>query len=257
MVLPVCTVFEETSLMAGIRSHYAQLMEKAVDPPGEAKSDVWIFTQLAKRLGFGEAFDKPIDRYIEACLDGSGITLEQLKKGPVKPVPTPYIPLKDGKFRTPIGKAMLFVQDWKNKQFSPIVKYYRPVESPKSSPELFNKYPLMAIQRRLYRTINSSFSTLPWIIEAHGDKPHIMIHPEDASARGIKNGDKTAVFNDRGEHKAIAIVTQHVKRGVVVLENGWWEQQGGSSSHVTNDKPEPLGNGQSGNSTLVQLRREA
>lgn len=257
LVLPTCTIFEETNLMAGIRSHYIQLMEKAVEPPGEAKSDVWIFTQLAKRLGFSQAFDKPIESYIEACLDGSNVTLAQLKVGPVKPVPTPYVPFKEGKFRTPTGKAMLFVQDWKRWNYSPIVHYYRSVESPQGSPELFKKYPLMAIQRKVFRNIHTSFNALPWMDEAWGSKPTVMIHPDDAQSRGIKNGATTVIFNDRGQHKAVAVVTQHVKKGVVVLENGWWEQQGGSSSHVTNDKPEPLGHGQSCNNTLVQVRGEA
>jgi anaerobic selenocysteine-containing dehydrogenase len=218
---------------------------------------VWIFTQLAKRLGFGEPFDKPIEQYIEACLDGSGITLAQLRNGPVKPVPTPSVPFKGGKFRTPTGKAMLFVQDWKNKNYSPVVRYYRPVESPQGSPGLFKKYPLMAVQRKVFRNIHSSFNSLPWIEEAWGSKPTVMIHPEDAKRRGIKNGSPTVIFNDRGEHKAVAVVTRHVKKGVVVLENGWWEQQGGSSSHITSDRPEPLGFGQSCNDTLVQVRGEA
>lgn len=257
LVLPTCTIFEETNLMAGVRSHYVQLMEKAVEPPGEAKSDIWIFTELAKRLGFGEAFDKPIEKYIEAALEGSGITLEQLKQGPVKPVPTPYIPFKGGKFRTPTGKAMLFVQDWKIKQkLSPIVTYYRPVESPKGSPQLAAKYPLMAVQRKTVRTIHSSFGTLPWVNEAFPDRPHFMIHPEDALSRGIKNGDVALIFNGRGQHRAIADITRHVKQGLIVLENGWWEQQGGSTSHLTNDVPEPLGHGQSCNSTLVEVKRE-
>ena len=65
------------------------------------------------------------------------------------------------------------------------------------------------------------------------------------------------MFNARGEHRALATVTRHVKKGVVCLENGWWEQMRGSSNHVTNDKPEPLGNGQSCNNTLVQVRRKA
>lgn len=42
LVLPVTTIFEDTSLMAGVRSQYVQLMEKAVEPPGEAKPDYWI-----------------------------------------------------------------------------------------------------------------------------------------------------------------------------------------------------------------------
>jgi anaerobic selenocysteine-containing dehydrogenase len=257
MVLPTCTIFEETNLMAGIRSHYVQLMEKAVEPPGEAKSDLWIFTQLAKRLGFGEAFDKPIETHIEACLAGTGITLAQLKEGPVKPVPVPYVPFKEGAFRTPTGKAMLFVQDWKAKNHSPIVHYYRPVESPQGSPNQFKKFPLMAVQRKLFRNIHTSFNTLPWLNQSWGDKPGVIIHPDDAASRGIKSGDVAIVFNERGQHKAKALVTQHVKKGVIVLDNGWWEQQGGSSSHVTNDKPESLGFGQSCNDTLVDLRKEA
>ncbi|WP_371364233.1 Putative dimethyl sulfoxide reductase chain YnfE [Sporomusa rhizae] len=257
MLLPVCTVFEETNLMAGIRSHYVQLMEKAVEPPGEAKSDIWIMTELAKRLGFGETFDKPIEKYIEAVLDGTGITLDQIKKAPVKPVATPYIPFAGGKFRTPSGKAMLFVQDWKTKKnLSPIATYYRPVESPLGSPELFKKYPLMAVQRKQHRSIHSSFSTLPYLNEATTNRPHLMLHPDDAANRGIHSGDVVIAFNERGQHKAVADVTSKIKKGVVSLENGWWEQQGGSSSHVTNDKPEPLGHGQSCNSTLIEVKKE-
>jgi anaerobic selenocysteine-containing dehydrogenase len=258
LVLPVCSIFEETNLMAGIRNHYIQLMEKAVEPPGEAKSDVWIFTQLAKKFGFGEAFDKPIEQHIETCLEGTGVTLEELKKGPVKPVPTPSIPFKGGKFRTPTGKANLFIQDWKDKnKLSPIVKYYRPVESPKGSPDLFTKYPLMAVHHKTHRSVHSSFSTLSWINEATWDKAHVTLNAADAAERGIMDEDPVVVYNDRGEHKALARVTHGMKKGVIALEDGWWEQQGGSSSYISNDKPEPFSFGQSNNSTLVQVRKEA
>lgn len=258
LVLPVTTIFEDTSLMAGIRSHYVQLMEKAVEPPGEAKPDYWIFIELAKRFGLGEAFDKPIEVHIKASLKDSGVTLEQLKKGPVKPVPTPSVPFKDGVFRTPTKKAHFFVEDWAQKDFSPVVTYIRADECVKNeSNNLVNKYPLMAAQYKMARSIHSSFSTLPWINEVHQSKPEVLIHPNDAEKRGIKDGTKTVVYNDRGEHHAIAVVTTHIKEGVVGLQNGWWEQQGGSSSHITNDKPEPLGNGQSCNNSLVEIRKEA
>lgn len=258
LVLPVTTIFEDTSLMAGTRSHYVQLMEKAVEPPGDAKPDYWIFAQLAKRFGFGEVFDKPIEEIIETCLEGTGITLEQLKKGPVKPVPTPSVPFKDGQFRTSTGKAHFFVEDWKTKGYSPIATYIRADEFVKNkSSKLAEKYPLMATQYKMARSIHSSFSNLPWINEVHQSEPEILIHPNDAKKRGINHGDKIAAYNHRGEHRAVAIVTTHIKEGVVALQNGWWEQQGGSSSHVTNDKPEPLGSGQSCNNTLVEVRKEA
>ncbi len=70
LVLPVTTIFEDTSLMAGVRSQYVQLMEKAVEPPGEAKPDYWIFARLAERFGFGDVFNQPIEHYIDTCLAG-------------------------------------------------------------------------------------------------------------------------------------------------------------------------------------------
>lgn len=257
LILPVTTIFEDTSLMAGVRSHYIQLMEQAVEPPGEAKPDYWIFAQLANRLGFGEAFDKPIEEHIKACLEGTGVTLEQLRKGPVKPVATPSIPFKDGEFRTTTKKAHLFVEDWKLKNYSPIVTYIQADEFAKNkTSKLVEKYPLMAIQYKMPRSIHSSFSTLPWINEVHQSEPETLIHPNDAKKRGIKDGQKVVVFNDRGEHHVKAVITPHIKEGVVALQNGWWEQQGGSSSHVTNDKVEALGSGQSCNNTLVDIRKE-
>lgn len=258
LVLPVTTIFEDTSLMAGTRSHYVQLMEKAVDPPGEAKPDYWIFSELAKRMGFGEAFDKPIEDHINAVLSGTNITLEQLKKGPVKPAETPYVAFEDGNFRTATGKAHLYVEEWKAMNYKPVVTYIQADELIKNkSSKLTNKYPLMAVQRKLPRSIHSSFSTLPWINEVHTSEPEVMIHPNDAKKRGIKAKDWVIIYNDRGEHRAKADVTTHIKEGIISLENGWWEQSGGSSSYVTNDKVEPLGNGHTCNNTLVEIRKES
>ncbi len=257
LVLPVTTIFEDLSLMAGVRSHYVQLMEKAVDPVGEAKPDYWIFARLAERFGFGEVFNQPIEHYIENCLAGTGITIEQLRHGPIKPAEVPWIPFKDGIFRTPTKKAHFFIEAWQKKDFPPIVTYMQVKESPKGSPELARKYPLMAVQRKLARSIHSSHGMNEWILEVQRNQPNIMIHPEDAASRNIHNGAWAIAFNHRGEHRALAVVTRQIKRGVVCLDNGWWEQQGGSSSHVTNDHAEVLGSGHCCNSTLVDVRAEA
>ncbi|RDT56521.1 DMSO reductase [Escherichia coli] len=257
LVLPVTTIFEDVSLMAGVRSHFVQLMEKAVEPPGEAKPDYWIFARLAERFGFGDVFNQPIEHYIDACLKGSGITREMLAKGPVKPIEGDWIPFKDGQFRTSTGKAHLFIEEWAQKQFSPVVTWKQVTESVKGSPELAKEYPLMAVQRKLARSVHSSHGMNEWILEIQRNRPNVMIHPDDARQRGIEAGKWVTVFNHRGEHRAIADVTTHIKRGVVCLDNGWWEQQGGSSSHVTNDQVEKLGNGHCCNSTLVEVRKEA
>lgn len=44
-------------------------MEKAVDAPGEAKSDLEIFTELARRYDFGDAFDVPMETLISNVIE--------------------------------------------------------------------------------------------------------------------------------------------------------------------------------------------
>ena len=72
-----------------------------------------------------------------------------------------------------------------------------------------------------------------------------------------QDGDAVVVFNDRGEHHGVALVNDLIKPGVVGLQNGWWEQQGGSSSYVTNDKWRTLGGTHCCNQTLVDVKKEA
>jgi len=53
-------------------------------------------------------------------------------------------------------------------------------------------------------------------------EPSIKIHPADASARNIANGDRVLVRNDQGECQFYADVTEDTRSGVVVTEGLWW-----------------------------------
>lgn len=243
--------------MAGTRNHYVQLIEKAVEPQGEAKPDYVIFGELAKRLGFGDRYIVPVEQMIRNVLKPSGITYEKIKKGPVCPVKGPWIPFKDGKFYTPTGKAHLFCEPWAAKGFLPVVTYRQVKESPVGNPELAKKYPLMAIQRKVIRNIHTSFQNNEWLDELFAKEPTVQMHTKDAQARGIKQGDKVVVYNDRGQHPTVAIVNDDILPGVLCLENGWWMGQNGfnSSSVLTNDTVEVLGTGTSICSTLVDVKK--
>lgn len=257
ILLPATTVFEYDSVMAGARNHYVQLIEKAVQPQGEAKPDYWIYGQLAKRFGFAEAFDIPVEQMIKNVLKPSGITYEEIKKKPTSPVKAPWIPFKDGYFKTPNGKANFYCEPWVAKGFLPVVTYIQVKESPKGDPKLAEKFPLQAIQRKVIRNIHTSFQNNEWIEQLFGKEPSVLMNTKDASKRGIKHGDHVVVFNDRGEHPTIAVVNDNILPGVVCLENGWWMGQNGfnSSSVLTNDAIEVLGTGTAICSTLVEVRK--
>ena len=258
LVLPCAAVFETEDILCNARSHLLQLSEKAVEAPGQAHDDLWIFTQLAKKMGVGEDFDHDNEYFIRKALEGSGYTYEQLKKEhAIDAYPKDYIPYKGGEFLTATKKAELYQPAWAKKGLKPVPSYYRCAETVGGDSGLDAKYPLAVVQRKLNRTVHSTFGGLKSISAVTRDYACVMINPADAASRNIKDDDKVVVFNDRGEHRARAIVTDLVSPGILCAENGWWEQQGGSSSYVTNDAIGPLATEHCCNETLADVRKEA
>lgn len=258
LVLPCTGVFETEGVLANHRSHWIQLCEKAVDGPGESKSDFEIFAELAGRFGFGDAFGKPMEEMIANVLEPTGVSYDELvEKKAVDVVGKDYIPYKDGVFLTKSKKAEFWVAAWKKEGFNPIASYARAEEDARNADELAAKYPLFSVQRKTYRGVHSTFNNLEWMDEVCNTRPVILLNAADAAARGIADGDEVVAFNDRGEHRGVAEVGERIKQGVVGLQNGWWEQQGGSSSYVTNDKWKTLGGTHCCNQTLVDVKKEA
>lgn len=256
LVLPVTTIFEYETLLAGARTHYVQWSEKAVEPQGVAKPDRWIFAQLAKRLGFGEAFDLSAEEMARNVLKPSGITLEEVKAHPVCPVKGDWVPFAGGQFRTPTKKAHLFCESWAEKGFPPILTYIRAKESPKGDPKLGQNFPLQAIQHKVIRNIHTSHQHNEWLNEVFPDAPTVEMNAKDAQRRGLKDRDFALVYNERGEHKARVIITA-IREGTVALENGWWFDTDGftTSSVLTNDAIEVLGSATCIGSTLVEVKK--
>jgi len=111
IVLPATTMYEIDSYMT--YGPIFKLREKLIDPVGEARNDYLILTELAERLGYGDAYPRTEDDLLRHVLEGSGFTLEDVRAngGEVR-IPTVMMQYKkwekgqlrdDGKagFRTP------------------------------------------------------------------------------------------------------------------------------------------------------------
>lgn len=252
LVLPVTAVFETENVTASMRSNIVSLSEAKLTPPGEAKSDLQIAALLADKLGFGDKFNQEPKVYIDNVVKPLGLSYDQLEKEKAVDMrDADYIAFKDGDFPTDSKRAELFVPSWEEEGFPPIPEYRRPQES------LLNatKYPFAAVQRKSYRTVHTTFSELDQLQKAFDEVPPIIINSQDAAAKGIASGDTVTVFNDRGTHTGKAKVTSKLLKGVIVLENGWQDGIGGSSSAVTSNLYPTLGTIHCCNSTLVDVRK--
>lgn len=267
IVLPVATLFEHYDIMCASRSYYYHLMDKAIDPFMEARPDGWIYTELAKRLGFGELFNKTEEEWINTVMAPTGLTVESLRaSGPVwiwsdpkynkyktKWANPPHYFFKDTPFMTASGRFEFHASRWEDLGFEPLVEYFPPEESEGTAPDLFKKYPLSLVANKIRTKVHSTYALMPWLSEIY-PKGWVTISNADAEARGIKDGDMVEVFNDRGSIKVAAHVNSGIRPGVVSMPNGWWMQQGTCSSVLTNDYTHPLTYGHSLNSTLVQVK---
>jgi anaerobic selenocysteine-containing dehydrogenase len=68
--------------------------------------------------------------------------------------------------------------------------------------------------------VNSSHANQPRLLDAAGE-PRLRIHPEDASKRGIKDGDPVRVFNSRGSVALRAELTDDMRPNIVIMLHGW------------------------------------
>jgi anaerobic selenocysteine-containing dehydrogenase len=107
--------------------------------------------------------------------------------------------------------------------------------------------------------LNSTFVNVEAMRRAAGE-PTVEIHPSDARARAIGDGDWVRVFNDRGAFRARAAVGETVKPGVVVAQAIWWNKyspEGANCNATTSSRLTDLGGGATFFDNLVQVERAA
>lgn len=234
IVLPVAFLFERTDLSNG-QNPFVKLMDKAVDPLGEAKGDFEIITLLGQGMDYNDYFTQSLEEFLESCVTNdtaseAGITWERLKEEhaiwsyPEEPVvigltTPPFTPTGRMEFYHEGIKPMHDVgQDWDMIKES-CWFWEPPVEAWHENP-LTATYPLILISERDKFKTHTMFNNVPMIQELNPE-PYLKINPVDADARGIQEGDTVLVKNDRGYMHIKAVINNGCKPGIIVIDHGW------------------------------------
>ena len=232
LVLPACTYLEKTDLLSS-NNFYLQYMPKVIDPLFESKSDLDAIRMVAGKMGVGKYFDKTPDEYLREILrlgkpdvdpTVKGLTWEQLttKAVHLNTDPMPYVPFYDKKFPTKSGKIEFYVE-MLVPHGQQLCEHQEPIEASPSNP-LYKKFPLVFLSTHTRFRTHSQYVNLPWLKEINnGGQGFLEINPVDAKARGIADGDPVRVFNDRGEMKVYARLTEAIKPGVINCYQGGWD----------------------------------
>jgi anaerobic dimethyl sulfoxide reductase subunit A len=281
LILPACTSFETWGLQDGWKyGDEVLLMPKLVEPLAESRSDYRVLAEVAHRLGIGEAFTQGRDEreWVDAMLDIyrrgrfpdiPGVDeFESANIGAYSlAVTDPAIAFSDFRedpekhpLNTPSGKIEIFSRELfdmgRPDEIPAVPKYIEEWESP-FGPEA-EQYPLQVIGSHGLHRVHSTHENNDWLDEAFPQR--VFMNAVDARDRGISDGDRVRVFNDRGSIELPCRVTSRILPGVVDIPQGaWWQpdrdgiDRRGCVNVLTPDRLTPLAFGNAQHTVMVEI----
>src|SRR5271156_5248652 len=228
IVLPATMFLEHDDFYSGGGHQYIILGPKLIDPPGECRNNHEVHCALARRLGamhpgFAMTPRELIDWTLRNSGRGTLAELEAKRWIDCQPdfAAAHYI---DG-FSYP-DRKFRFKPDWRNVRFRSRVRA-GPVETMPALPDHWDvieevdaAHPFRLATSPARNFLNSSFNETPTSIKRER-RPEVMIHPQDAAAAGIADGEAVVLGNARGEVRLHARVYDGVRRGVLIAESIW------------------------------------
>jgi anaerobic selenocysteine-containing dehydrogenase len=284
LILPATMQAEQLDIMVTWGHLYLSLNQPAIAPPGECVPNVELFRRLAKTMGFDDDYWDRTDR--EMLIDFhdwdapalQGITMEKLEEvGWMRlnvGAPDVRAPHAEGNFPTPSGKCEFksslaeggnfVVPVWRSMYdamqpggyVDPVPDYIPPFESPQSNPELAARFPLSIISPKPHAFLNSQYGNALDKQNTQGIQ-RVFIHPDDAAAREIVEGDLVRVFNDRGGFQGPAVMELGIMPGLVMANVGHWQNKssGSTVNSITADRHCTLGNAGVYGDNLVEVEK--
>ena len=228
VILPASAFYEKSGTFSNT-DRRVQMGRQAVNPPGDAKQDLWILQEIANRLGCGWTYSGPEDVFNEmrqAMPSIAGMTWDRLETEdsltyPLENVGDP-------------GEAIIFTDgfptDSGRGRFVP-AEYIHADEMPD------NEYPLIFITgRQLEHWHTGSMTRHSPTLDAIEPDPVVTIHPEDLIALGVEAGGLITIESRRGKVTAYARADIGIQKGSLFMAFCYNEA---SANLITNDALDP------------------
>ncbi len=224
-VLPATTQLEHWDAHTSYGHTYVLVNEPAVSPRGQARSNCEIFRQLAVRMGFDEPCFRDSDRALVDQAFNAQVDAQRLQQDGWFKLALPDAPFADGGFPTPSGKAVAEAPG------VPLPDHVPNYESVASAPALAARFPLAMISPPARHFLNSTFVNVKSLRDIEAE-PVVELHPADAAARALVDGQPVRVFNDRGSYECVARINHRARPGVVNGLGVWWRKLGRRGTNV-------------------------
>ena len=258
VVLPATMFLEHDDIYKGGGNQHITLGPKVIEPPAGPRTNHYVIEELGKRLGVADmpGFGMSEREHIDLMLAKRGLSFETLKAQrwvDLQPDFETAHFLKgfghpDGKFRFRPEWAGGFAPNRPPKVMGVAFGPYGRLPQFPDHIDLIEvadeKHPFRLATSPARNFLNSSFTETP-VSKEKESRPQLLIHPDDAAALGLADGDRVEIGNTRGEVVLHAKVFDGLKRGVVIAEGIWpnsaHERGEGINVLTGADAPAPYG----------------
>jgi anaerobic dimethyl sulfoxide reductase subunit A len=230
IVLPATTFWERNDVhtpWAGA-GHYVIYMRQAIPPVGQCRNDLDICTELARRLGIEGYNDRTEEAWLRDLTRDAIDDFDAFRAAGLARLPAPEDAVAFAReirdparhpFTTPSGKIEIYSMTLAERPDPYGLGRIPPIPTwVPDAPDA--RHPLQLVTPKSRARTHSIHDNQP--ILARADRDDVWIHPADAAARGIADGQRVRVFNDRGATLLPARVTDRIAPGVVSIKEGAW-----------------------------------
>jgi len=216
--LPATSWLEELGCKS--TNTHLYLMDKILEPPGEARPLPFILRGLAARLGLPHEFypwttdEGPLDAILDHPATGRATVASLRAAGGIHPLQISHVAHPDLVFDTPSGKVE-FYSERASAAGLPALPVHEPLPG--------SRFPLAFRQGRTLTHFHGFYDhgrALPTLARLDPE-PRLWISPADAAARGLTDGAPIRIYNERGEFRGRALVTERIPSGTVWMRDGW------------------------------------
>ncbi len=252
IVLPAATYLETEDFYRAYGAYYMQYGKRAIEPQGQAWSNLRLTQALAARMGVTDPIFRMTEREIlqelfrGATGRAAAVDVEQLPDaGPISIAPT-----TGQEFRTPSGKLEFYSETLAKQGLRPM-----PDWQPDPAEAQAAQWPLRLLTAPGYFQSHTAFSGVKFLRGREGE-PFCVLHPDDAGARNLRDGQSVRLLNDRGSIGLKLHVRDEVQPGVVLVPGQRPDQEAvaGTINMLCSDAYTDIGDGATYQSTWLDVR---
>lgn len=251
IVLPATTYLETEDFYRSYGTYRMQYAPAAVPPQHQARSNFHLAQELGRRMGLTDAVFSAAPRdLVPRFFAGATGIIAAVDPARVFDGPVKVTPPAAQEFRTPSGRLEIYSETLAQQGVPPMPTWEEdPIEAADAA-----RWPLRLLTAPGYFQAHTAYAASPFLRKREGE-PCAILHPDEASRRGLAEGQKVLLFNDRGKVGLVLRVSDEVRPGVVLVpgQRPDGEAVSGTVNMLCDERRTDMGEGACYQSTFLDV----